>query len=332
MPMRARPFPVSLNVRTQQEALPGPLSPARSFRRIDRLMGTRFELVIEHGDAGEAGDLLGDAVAEIRRIESLLTEFSDDSVTARINALAADRPVEVPCEVYDLIRRCLAISRLTQGAFDITVGPLKRLYAFRKEENDLPAPDALRRALACTGYHHVHLLSGNRVRLARPGMCISFAGIGKGYAADRACALMKRRGVSSGAINASGDLAAWGSRQRSVGIADPSDPSRCLMHVPVTEGAVATSGDYEQHFRHGGRRYSHNLNPKTGLPLTGIRSVTVVSPRAELSDAFSTAVYAMGPAAGLHLIDQLDDMHAIVIGEQGDSHFSRHIRHAGHAA
>jgi thiamine biosynthesis lipoprotein len=291
---------------------------ATSFhRRTERLMGSRFGLEIECAGADRAQTLLDEAVAEIRRIEALLTEFSETSVTAALVRAAGREPVAVPGEVYELLFRCGALSRLTQGAFDITVGPLKRLYDFKNAPGSMPGAAELREALQKTGHEKVRLLPGRRVLLEKPGMRIGFGAVGKGYAADRAAQLLQAHGVRSGSVNASGDLRLWGPAVRRVGIADPAAPGRCLYYIGIQNGAVATSGDYEQHFYHAGRRYSHNIDPRTGRPLSGLASVTVVAPGAELADALATAVYAMGTDAGLHLVDQLDGVHALIIDEAG---------------
>ncbi len=278
-------------------------------------MGTRFRLMIDHADAEAAGSLLDRAVLEIRRLEALLTEFSDSSVTAQLNRLAGIKPVAVPAEVYSLLERCVELSALTQGAFDITIGPLKDLYRFDRGSFRPPPVKTLRNVLSRTGYRHIRLLGNGKVMLERPGMRLSFASCGKGLAADSARRILQSAGVPSGAVDASGDLTTWG-RARRIAIANPRDPEQPLYYLPLANGSVATSGDYEQHYIYRGKRYSHNINPRTGQPLTGISSVTVTGPRAELCDALATAVYTMGANAGIHLLNQLPGVHGIVIDDK----------------
>ena len=151
-------------------------------------------------------------------------------------------------------------------------------------------------------------------------MRISFAAIGKGYAADRVKSLLVNKGIQSGVINASGDLTAWGRNEDGspwkVGIADPNDPTKIVLWIPIENASVATSGDYEQYFMRDGIRYSHTIDPKTGHPVTGIKSVTIVSPSAELSDALATAVFVMGKDVGMNFIEQLPHTHAVIIDEK----------------
>ena len=160
-------------------------------------------------------------------------------------------------------------------------------------------------------------------------MQISFAAVGKGYAADCVMRQWKHKGIKSGVINASGDLTLFGHRADGnhwrVGIANPDKQNEILLWIPVHEGSVATSGDYEQYFMHEGVRYSHNLNPRTGMPLSGLKSVTVVSPSAELCDALCTAVYVMGPEVGLHFINQLPQTHCLIIDNSNRFYHSKSL-------
>jgi thiamine biosynthesis lipoprotein len=271
-----------------------------------RLMGSDFELI-------GTEERLEQGVTEIKRIEALLTEFNDTSVTAQLNANAGLQPVTVPAEVYQLIQRCLRLSAITQGAFDISSGLLKRLFNFKQHNFQWPQSSAIADALQKTGYRYITLLDNNRILLGQKGMRIGFGAIGKGYAADKVKALWIAAGADSGVINASGDLTAWGSEPWKVGIANPDDPEKMLMWLPVYNASVATSGNYEQYIERNGIRYSHNIDPRTGKPVPYIKSVTVISPSAELSDALATAVTVMGPSVGLDFINQLPDVHCIII-------------------
>jgi thiamine biosynthesis lipoprotein len=277
-----------------------------------RLMGSSFELIVVEENEPFAMQRLEEGIAEIRRIETLLTEFSPDSQTALLNRYAGVHPIRTDPEVLQLIQRCLHISAITQGAFDISAGALKTLYDFRQRQARIPDAALLAGALATVGHRYIQL-SGDTAFLSKKGMHIGFGAIGKGYAADRVRALWRSQGVRAGVINASGDLTAWGlqpgGKPWRVGIADPREPSRILLWLPVDDAAVATSGNYEQYFEIDGVRYSHNIDPRTGIPVKGIKSVTIISPSAELSDALATAVTVMGTSAGLHLIDQLPDVH-----------------------
>ncbi len=288
------------------------------FKVTERLMGSQFELIIESEDEKKAMQLLQSGIDEIKRIEDLFSEFRPHTDTSNINQQAGIAPVTTHPEVLALIERSIAISALTQGAFDISMGPLKKIYKFKNDTFNLPEQPAINEALSLVGFNKINVnkASGD-VFLPKKGMAISFAAIGKGYAADCVKKQWISKGVTSGVISASGDLTTIGKKADgknwTIGIANPDNRTDMLFYVPVNDSSVATSGDYEQYFIHDGIRYSHNINPITGKPVTGIKSVSVFSPAAELSDALATAVYIMGIDAGLHLIDQLPDTHCIII-------------------
>jgi thiamine biosynthesis lipoprotein len=301
----------------------------REYRINQKLMGCDFELMLVEDDDCKAQEALQKGIEEIQRIEELLSEFKATSRTSFINQHAARYPVEVDEETYQLMKRSKEISRLTQGAFDITVGPLKKLYSFKKNAASFPLEKAIYEALNKTGDRHLQLLTNNRVQFKKEGMQISFAAIGKGYAADRVMKLWKAMGIQAGVVNASGDLTVFGKRANGgdwkVGIANPDTKNEIVLWIPIHEGSIATSGDSEQFFMHNGIRYSHNLNPLTGLPLTGIKSVTVASPSAELCDALCTAVYVMGVEVGLHFINQLPKTHCLIMDDANRFHHSKNL-------
>jgi thiamine biosynthesis lipoprotein len=283
------------------------------------LMGSAFSFVVTADNETRGRALLNDCIGEVRRIEAKLTEFNETSETSLINAHAGTKAVTVSAETYQLIQRCWNISALTGGAFDISAGGLRKLYQFRNGPGSLPGKAAVRAALETCGFKKIRLESGNRVFLNTRGMRIGFGAIGKGYAADSVKKLMLEKGVKCGFINASGDLTAWGTRADGTawktGIAHPDDPARIILWLSLNDLCIATSGNYEQYFEVEGKRYSHNIDPKTGYPTTGIKSVSVLSPAAELSDALATAVSVMGVKAGLHLINRLPRTHCIIIDD-----------------
>ncbi len=300
------------------------------YRLMRKLMGSAFELVILSNSSTEAEHFLNMGVNEIQRIENLLSEFKNDSITSKINQNAGIEYIEVDEEVIQLLERCLQISSLTAGAFDITIGPLKKIYKFKNENFTLPQSFQITDALEKVGYKHLIIEPLNRkVFLSKKDMFISFAGIGKGYAADCVKRLWLQNGVTAGVVSASGDLCTLGLRNDGspwkIGIAKPDQKNEMLLYIPIINASVATSGDYEQYFMNKGIRYSHNINPITGQPVTGIKSVSVVSPGAELSDALATAVYIMGVDAGLYFVNQLPNTHCLIIDEKNKVYSSKNI-------
>ena len=300
------------------------------YRVSKKLMGCGFELKVVAENPSKANHLLEAGINEIERIEDLISEFRENAFTARINRNAGIRPVQVSSEVFDLIRRSLKISEITQGAFDLTAGPLKKLFRFKNKNFTFPSDGIIQKTLSRVGLEKIVLNPDDlTVFLPKKEMHISFAAIGKGYAADRVKKIWMENGVSSGLINASGDLTAFGKRADgsnwNIGIAHPDHKQEMMFYIPVNNASVATSGDYEQFFMHNGIRYSHNINPVTGQPLKGIKSISIFSPSAELSDALATAVYVMGVETGLHFVDQLPQTHAIIIDDKNEVSFSKQL-------
>lgn len=293
-------------------------------------MGSAFELIVVSTSKAKADQFLQRGIAEIQRIESLLSEYLEQSVTSNLNGVAGLRSLQVPDEYYELVKRCIGISRLTQGAFDITVSPVRSLYDFKHHRLTIPKKDVLQTALSRTGYQHIQLMEKDKILLRKKGMALSFASIGKGYAADRVREIWLKAGVKSGVINAAGDLSVIGNKPDgspwNIAIADPRDISKHLLNIPVREGSIATSGDYFQYFELNGTRYSHTINPSTGIPVNGIKSVSVQGISGELCDALATAVNVMGVDVGLHFINQLPRVHCLIVDDKNKLHFSENIK------
>lgn len=302
------------------------------FKRGLKLMGNHFEISVVSDDEAWAEERIDMGVEEIRRIEKLLTTFKDDSETNFINKNAGVQPIKVSEEVFRLIERSKRISDITQGAFDITYGSIdKRLWNFDKTMTALPDPKLAKQMVRLINYRNIILDDKEgTVFLKEKGMRIGFGGIGKGYAAEMAKAVMQNAGVTSGVVNASGDLTAWGfqpdGKLWTIGIVHPDAAHLPFSYMNVTDMAVATSGNYEKFVIIDGKKYSHTINPRTGLPVRGIKSVTIISPNAELCDALATPVTIMGIEAGIHLINQLTGIECVVIDDNNNLYTSKNIR------
>jgi thiamine biosynthesis lipoprotein len=303
----------------------------RVFKKAMKLMGNHFELSVVAAEESWAEERIDAGVQEIRRIEKLLTTYSEDSETSLINANAGMDPVPVSAETFGLIERSMRISQLTQGAFDITYGSIdKRLWNFDTSLQVLPDAVTAKQMVRLIDYRKIVLDGEKRtVMLKEKGMRIGFGGIGKGYAAEMAKAVMRQMGVSSGIVNASGDLTAWGyqpdGKPWTIGIVNPNMAGQIFSYLDITDMAVATSGNYEKYILIDGKKYSHTINPRTGLPVTGIKSVTILCPHAEIADAMATPVMIMGIRAGLDMINQMQHIEAILIDDEDIVHTSENI-------
>jgi thiamine biosynthesis lipoprotein len=295
-------------------------------------MGNRFEITVVTKEQSLANECIDEAVAEIRRIEALLTTFNDSSQTNLINENAGIKPVKVDKEVVDLIQRSNRVSKLTQGAFDITYGSIdKRLWNFDKTMTSLPDADTSKKLVRLINYRNVIVDDRkNTVLLKEKGMRIGFGGIGKGYAAEQAKSVLQNRGIKSGIVNAAGDLTAWGyqpgGKPWTIGIADPDAARKPFSHLDITNTSIATSGNYEKYIMIDGKKYSHTIDPKTGLPVTGIKSVTIICPNAEIADAMATPVMIMGVKVGLNMINQVKNLACIIIDDNDKIHTSNNIQ------
>jgi thiamine biosynthesis lipoprotein len=309
----------------------GDMSDLQVFKKNCKLMGNRFELTVVADDEQWAHDRIEAGIAEIQRIERLLTTFSDDSETNRVNQNAGIAPVAVSRETFNLVERSLRISAVTQGAFDISYGSIdKRLWNFDQNMTALPDKEAARKMVSLINYRNVEMDKDKcTIYLANKGMRIGFGGIGKGYAAERAKQVMKEMGVKSGVVNASGDLCAWGyqpdGKPWTIGIVNPNASHQIFSYLSVTDLAVATSGNYEKYVMIDGKRYSHTIDPRTGLPVSGIKSVTIITTNAEIADAMATPVMIMGIYTGLDLINQMKDIEAIIIDDEDRMYTSKNI-------
>ncbi|HEX9509732.1 MAG TPA: FAD:protein FMN transferase [Puia sp.] len=301
------------------------------FRKELKLMGNRFEISAVAAEEAWAMERIDAAVGEIQRIERLLTTYDEGSETNLINRNAGIAAVAVSRETFGLIERSIRISGITQGAFDISYGSVdKRLWNFDTRMEQLPDKETAKKMVRLINYRNILLdPEKSTVFLKEEGMRIGFGGIGKGYAAERAKLVMQEKGVDSGVVNASGDLTAWGfqpdGKPWTIGIVRPDVKRDLFSYLNITNMALATSGNYEKYVMIGGKKYSHTIDPRTGLPVTGIKSVTIITPNAEIADAMATPVMIMGIRAGLYMINQMKDIEAIIIDDDDKIYTSDHI-------
>ena len=298
--------------------------------RTLKLMGTRFDITVvaANHDIGQIN--IDEATAEIQRIEALISSWNPDSETSLINQNAGICPVEVSEEVFQLIKRAKLISELTDGAFDISIASIDTLWKFDGSITNMPAKEELKNSIERVGYEKIILNEENQtVFLSEKGMKISLGAIGKGYAADKAKELLVSKQVVGGIINAAGDLTTWGTKPNGdkwlIGIANPLSKDKIFSWLPIVESSVATSGNYEQYTIIDGLKYSHIIDPRTGIPAIGVNSVSVFSKSAENCDALATAVFIMGKEAGLSLIDQLAGTDVILVDSDNNVYKSSGI-------
>lgn len=308
------------------------------FKRTEKLMGNRFVIGVISEDEQKAQTGLLEAVLEIKRIEGLLSTYQENSQINLINQLAGIAPQKVDLEVFGLIQRAHKISQMTQGAFDLTYGSIdKSLWNFDQKMTQLPSIEVARKSVELIDFEQIEMNVENQtVFLKRKGMRIGFGGIGKGYAADCVKKLLISLGFENGLVNASGDMCAWGFQETGenwqIGIANPDDPNKIFAEFNLSNSAAATSGNYEKYVWIDGVKYSHTIHPKTGFPIQGIKSVTVLAPFAELADALTTPIAVMGVEVALDLINQINGVACVIIDDCNKIYTSKNISLKEHLA
>ena len=269
----------------------------------DEAMGSSFSLVLFGPDRAGLEAAAAAAFAEAHRLDRLLSNYLAESEWSAMNREAASRPVRLTPELFALLSDCLEYSRMSDGAFDITVGPLIKVWGFYNGEGSLPQPEKIKDALNRVGYRHVQLDPGPRtVRFARSGMDLDPGGIGKGYAVDRMVEALKQAGVRIALVSASGSsiygLGAPPDEPQGwpITIRTPRDPSAAATHVVLKNMSLSTSGGYEKVFWAEGRTYSHIVDPRTGYPAQGTSAVSVLAPRTIDSEAWTKPFLINGRA------------------------------------
>jgi len=300
------------------------------YHRSLLLMGSGFGITVVANDSVTGEGFIDRAIYEIQRIERLISSWDPKSQTTAINSNAGISPVKVDQELFDLMKRSIAISKVTDGAFDISYASMDRIWRFDGSMLEMPSKEMIQNSIRYVGFDKI-IFNDEKgtVYLPEKGMKIGFGGIGKGYAADRAKQLLTNEGVRSGIVNASGDMNTWGKKLNGddwkIAITNPLNKEKSFGVISLSNGAIVTSGDYEKFVNFNGERYSHIIHPKTGMPCKGIISVSVLAPKAELADALATSIFVMGIEVGINRINQMPNIECIIIDEFGGIHQSENI-------
>ena len=300
------------------------------YKRTLKLMGSRFDITVVANNEAEGNSYIDMAVAEISRIEKLISDWVPTTQVSEINHQAGIKPVNVDKEVFDLIVRSVKISELTSGAFDISYASMDKIWKFDGSMTKKPTEEEIKKSVEKIGYKKIILNEQDTtVFLKEAGMKIGFGAIGKGYAADKAKALLIKKGAQAGIINASGDMNTWGKQPNGeswmVAITNPLNKEKAFSWLPIDNSAIVTSGNYEKFVVFDNIRYAHIIDPRTGYPAQGIVSASVLCSSAELADALATAVTVMGVEVGLDFINQLKGVECIIVDVNNKVHASENI-------
>jgi thiamine biosynthesis lipoprotein len=285
------------------------------------LLGTLVEITIAPNDES-AKDAAQAVVDEISRVEDL-TSFHKSSGLADVNKGAGDGPFKPDAELLALIARGIQIASDTSGAFDPTVGPLCKLWQFSAGDPRRPTRPEIAEALSHVGWSRVRMdAAAGTITLPDRSMALDLGGIAKGYALDRAAAILKKRGIQRALVNAGGDILVLGKREVGrpwrIGVQHPRATGSMAAVAGLKDCVVVTSGDYERCFFNDGKRYHHILDPRTGYPAEGLQSVTIIAADGVTADALATAVFVLGPDAGMRLVESRPGVEALLIDAQGN--------------
>ena len=326
MPFRKRPHVLALAF--VHCCLVAPLAHAEWFSRVDDgIMGTRISMELWTDDPALAHRAIEAVLAEMRRVDELMSTYKPASELSRVNAEAAKHPVPITPELFKLLETSLEYSRITEGAFDITYASVGYLYDFHKRVH--PSEAAIAMALPAIDFRHVLLdEQTTSVRFSQPGVRIDLGGIAKGHAVDCAIAILESMGIRHAVVSAGGDSRVIGDRFGKpwiIGIRNPrsADPDAVITRIPLTDSAISTSGDYERYFEEGGVRYHHIIDPKTGHSASKVLSATIIGPTATRTDGLSKTAFVLGPEEALRIINRLDDVDAVFVMPDGRILYSK---------
>ncbi len=289
------------------------------------LMGTRVSVELWADDDARGRELVNEVIREYRRVDDAMSTYKPESEISQVNAHAAEAPMVISDELFDLVERSLELSVASGGAFDITYDSVGYLYDFRARQR--PTDEQIQQRLAAVDYRHVVLdKAKHTIFFTTRGVRINLGGIAKGWVVERAAALLRARGVEHALLNAGGDTRVLGDRRGQpwvVGIRHPRVADEVVTRLPLVDEAISTSGDYERYFEENGHRYHHILNPATGRPTEGILTVTVIGPDGTLTDGLDTAIFVLGVEKGLELIEAYPDYETIIVDAAGKVSYSK---------
>lgn len=294
------------------------------------LLTSPFEMTVVAKDTVEANQYIDLAIAEVKRVENLVSDWKPETQISHVNQNAGIQPVKVDDEVFQLVKRSIKISKLTDGAFDISYASMDKIWKFDGSMKEMPTAEAIKKSVEKVGFQKIILDEKEKTIFLRDkGMKLGLGGIAQSFIADNIRNLLKSKGCTSGIANVSGDIAAWGKQPDgkpwTIGIINPMNKNKIFATFPLVDSSVETSGTYEKYVVFDGIQYSHIINPKTGYPAQGIVSVTVFAKQTEIADGLAKGVFLFGVEAGLNLVNQLKGIECIIVDSKGKIYSSKGI-------
>jgi FAD:protein FMN transferase len=301
-----------------------------THKRKLNMLGSPFEMSVVAKDTVQGNYYIDLAVAEVKRVEYLISDWIPTTQISQVNKNAGIKPVKVDKEVFDLVGRAIKVSQITSGAFDISYASMDKIWKFDGSMKEMPTEEAIKKSVSKIGYQNIILDPKEQtIYLKNEGMKLGLGGIGQGYIADKVKELLFSKGCTSGIVNVSGDINAWGNQPYgkpwTVGIVNPLNKNKIFATFPLENSAVETSGSYEKFVVFNGIRYSHIIDPRTGYPANGVVSVSVFAKQTEIADALATGIFVLGVEVGLDLVNQLNGIECIMVDDKGKIHSSKGV-------
>ena len=301
-----------------------------THKRKLSMLGSPLEITVVAKDTIQGNQYIDLAITEVKRIEYLISDWIPSTQISQVNKNAGSKPIKVDKEVFDLVGRAIKVSQITSGAFDISYASMDKIWKFDGSMKAMPTEEAIKKSVSKIGYKNIILDSKEQtIFLKNEGMKLGLGGIGQGYIADKVKELLFSKGCTSGIVNVSGDINAWGRQQDgnpwTVGIVNPLNKNKVFATFPLEDSAVETSGNYEKYVIFNGIRYSHIIDPRTGYPAQGLVSVSVFAKQTEIADALATGIFVMGVEVGIDLVNQLKGVECIMVDDKGKIHSSKGI-------
>jgi thiamine biosynthesis lipoprotein len=294
------------------------------------MLGSPFEITVVCKDTVQGNYFADLAVVEVKRIENLISDWIPTTQISLVNQNAGIKPIKVDKEVFELVERSIKVSQITSGAFDISYASMDKIWKFDGSMKTMPTDEAIKKSVSKIGYKNIILDTNEQtIFLKNEGMKLGLGGIGQGYIADKVHQLLFLNGCTSGIVNVSGDINAWGKQPDgkpwTVGIVNPLNKNKIFATFPLENSSVETSGNYEKYVVFNGIRYSHIIDPRTGYPANGAVSVSVFAKQTEIADALATGIFVLGVEVGLNLVNQLKGIECVIVDDKGKIHCSKGI-------
>ena len=301
-----------------------------THKRKLSMLGSPLEVTVVAKDSVEGNYYIDLAVAEVKRVEYLISDWIPTTQISQVNKNAGIKAVKVDKEVFDLVGRAIKVSQITSGAFDISYASMDKIWKFDGSMKTMPTEEAIKKSVSKIGYKNIVLDPKEQtIFLKMEGMKLGLGGIGQGYIADKIKELLQSKGCISGIVNVSGDINTWGKqidgKPWTVGIVNPMNKNKVFATFPLENSAVETSGSYEKYVVFNGIRYAHIIDPRTGYPAQGVVSVSVFAKQTEIADALATGIFVLGVEVGLDLVNQLKGIQCIIVDDKGKIHSSKGI-------